>query len=170
MFKTFHLILFLLLFMAVGSINFAQNSLTHNTGTLEVTFIENGYIGNDPTGTYGGVVFNGNPNAMFTAGDIFGQFGLGYGNYYGLLVDLFNVIPITGFFSDPFFNEIAYHTVAFTGNPDSRILVKTLSNTGHDFVFLRANISNDFIALEDVYPGIFADWDVGNFALNRGGV
>ena len=44
----------------------AQNSLTHNTGTLEVTISEDGYIGDDGNGTYGGVVFNGNQNAMFT--------------------------------------------------------------------------------------------------------
>ena len=55
-----------------------QNSLTHNTGTLEVTIIDNGYIGDDATGTYGGVVFSGNQNAMFTAGLIFGQYGEGY--------------------------------------------------------------------------------------------
>ena len=58
----------------------AQNSLTHNTGTLEVTTIDNGYIGDDTTHTYGGVVFNGNQNAMFIAGLIFGQYGQGYGN------------------------------------------------------------------------------------------
>ena len=27
----------------------AQNSLTHNTGSLEVTIIDNGYIGDDTT-------------------------------------------------------------------------------------------------------------------------
>ena len=59
----------------------AQNSLTHNTGTLEVTTIENGYIGDNGTGTYGGTVFQGNQNAMFMAGIIFGQDGQGYGSY-----------------------------------------------------------------------------------------
>ena len=85
----------------------AQNSLTHNTGSLEVTIIDNGYIGDNSAGSYGGVVFNGNSNAMFAGGFIFGQYGLGGGNYYFQLVDFFNFTPITGFFSDPNFNEIA---------------------------------------------------------------
>ncbi len=153
----------------LSGITQAQNSLTHNTGTLEVTIIDNGYIGDNPTGTYGGVVFNGNQNALFCGGLIFGQDGLGYGNYYFSFVDFFNFTPIAGFFSDPNFNEIAYHTVALTGNPDSRTMVESLSNTGHDFVFLRANISNNTMNIEDLYPGIFADWDVGNPGENRGG-
>ncbi len=164
---TFVCSFFCVIFLSV--ITQAQNSLTHNTGTLEVTIIENGFIGDDNTGTYGGVVFNGNQNAMYCGGIIFGQDGLGYGNYYYVFGDFYNFTPITGFFSDPNFNEIAYHTVAFLGNPDTRIKMESLSNTGHDFVFLRINISNNTMNIDDLYPGIFADWDVGDFSLNRGG-
>jgi hypothetical protein len=146
-----------------------QNSLTHNTGTLEVTIIDNGYIGDDGTGSYGGVVFNGNQNAMYTAGLIFGQNGEGYGNYYSQFVDFYNYIPITGFFSIPHFNQYAHHTVSLLGNPDSRTMVESLSDNSHDFVFLRANISNDIAIINDLYPGIFTDWDIGDFTLNRGG-
>ena len=155
--------------MFLSSITQAQNSLTHNTGSLEVTIIDNGYIGNDTTGTYGGVVFNGNQNALYIAGIIFGQNGEGYGNCYKQFVDFYNDVPITGFFPTPYFNQYAYHTVTIHGNPDSKTFVESFSNTGHDFVFLRANISNNVMNIDDLYPGIFADWDVGNYSLNRGG-
>jgi hypothetical protein len=158
---------FCVIFLSV--ITQAQNSLTHNTGSLEVTIIDNGYIGENSSGSYGGVVFNGNTNALFAGGFIFGQNGEGGGNYYFILVDFFNVVPITGFFSDPNFNEITYHTVALTGNPDSRTTVKSLSNTGHDFVFIRGGVSNNTTTIDDLYIGIFADWDINNAATNRGG-
>ncbi|MCW8802995.1 MAG: hypothetical protein OQK57_01260, partial [Ignavibacteriaceae bacterium] len=146
-----------------------QNSLTHNTGTLEVTVIDNGYIGDDTTHTYGGVEFNGNQNALFIAGFIFGQYGQGYGNMYRLMADFYNDIPIAGFDSTNFFNQHAYYTLAFTWDLDYRTMIESFSNTGHDFVFLRANISNNIMNIDDLYPGIFADWDVGNSGLNRGG-
>jgi hypothetical protein len=159
---------FCVIFLSV--VTQAQNSLTHNTGTLEVTIIDNGYLGDDATGSYGGVVFDGNQNAMYCTGLIFGQDGLGYGNFgVDILEDWYNFIPITGFDSNSYFNEITYHTVALIGNPASRTMVKSLSNTGHDFVFLRGNISNNDDDIVALYPGIFADWDVGNYLLNRGG-
>ncbi len=150
----------------------AQNSLTHNTGTLEVTTIENGYIGNDHSGSYGGVVFNGNQNAMpgsAGAGIIFGRNGEGHGNYGSLFEEFYNDIPIAGFFPHTFFNQYAYYTIALTGEPDSKTFVESFSNTGHDFVFLRASLSDNTTNIDDIYPGIFADWDVGNYNLNRGG-
>jgi len=163
---TFFCIIFL------SSIVQAQNSLTHNTGTLEVTTIENGYIGNDHSGNYGGVIFNGNQNAMpgsAGAGIIFGRNGEGHGNYGSLFEEFYNDIPIAGFFPHTFFNRYAYYTIALTGDPDSKTFVESFSNTGHDFVFLRASLSDNTTNIDDIYPGIFADWDVGNYNLNRGG-
>jgi len=161
---------FFVIFLSV--ITQAQNSLTHNTGTLEVTIIENGFIGNDHSGTYGGVVFNGNQNAMpgsAGAGLIFGQNGEAHGNYGGLFEDFYNDIPIAGFFPHTFFNQYAYYTVALTEDPDSKTFVESFSNTDHDFVLLRASLSDNTTNIEDIYPGIFTDWDVGNYNLNRGG-
>ncbi|MCW9095049.1 MAG: T9SS type A sorting domain-containing protein [Ignavibacteriaceae bacterium] len=163
---TFFCIIFL------SSIVQAQNSLTHNTGTLEVTTIENGYIGNDHSGNYGGVIFNGNQNAMpgsAGAGIIFGRNGEGHGNYGSLFEEFYNDIPIAGFFPHTFFNQYAYYTIALTGDPDSKTFVESFSNTGHDFVFLRASLSDNTTNIDDIYPVIFADWDVGNYNLNRGG-
>jgi len=154
----------------LSGITQAQNSLTHNTGTLEVTIIDNGYIGDDGNGTYGGVVFNGNQNAMFTAGFLYGEMGQAWGNIGSFLIeDIQNLIPITGFSSDPYFNEIAYHTVALIINPEARADITSLSNTAQDFVFIRAELFNNVGGVTDFYGGIFADWNVGDFLLNRGG-
>jgi len=63
--KTLLQTLFFILLMTTLSVFLrAQNSLTNNTGTLEVTIIDDGYIGNKYSVTYGGIVFNGNKNAM----------------------------------------------------------------------------------------------------------
>jgi hypothetical protein len=161
--------IFCVIFLSV--ITQAQNSLTHNTGTLEVTIIDNGYIGDDGTGTYGGVVFNGNQNAMWSAGHIFGaDNGEAFGNLASFSIeDLHNRIPITGFDSNAYFNEITYHTMGPIFNPDSKADVKSLSHTSQDIVFIRREISSNVSDLTDTYTGIFADWDIGNYLLNRGG-
>lgn len=160
---------FFLLLTTFSAISEAQNSLTHNTGTLEVTIIDNGYIGDDTTHTYGGVVFNGNQNALFLAGFIYGQYGQGYGNQYRFMADFYNTIPLTGFYSIPNFNQCANYNLAATYYPNYNTKVESFSNAGNDFIFLRTSVSNNFEHIEDLYPGIFADWDVGNSALNRGG-
>jgi len=146
----------------------AQNSLTHNTGTLEVTIIDNGYIGDDATGAYGGVVFNGNPNAIFTAGIIVGANGAAWGNLGSFSIeDFFNFIPITGFYSNTYFNEITYHTITDIIT-DSKGIIASLSKNDQDFVFLRVGMYHNTSAFT-AYLGIFADWDIGNSLLNRGG-
>ena len=105
--------LFSVIVLILGISN-GQTSLTHDTGTLQMMVIDNGYIGDDGTGTYGGVVFNGNVNAMFTAGLMGGNLGLG--GAFGMvgrftvggitaIQDFVNVNPFTGFSSDPFFNQ-----------------------------------------------------------------
>jgi hypothetical protein len=142
----------------------AQNSGTHNTGTLEVKFFDNGYIEE--------VMFNGNPDALWSAGFLYGLNGGGYGNIYHFYVDFYNVIPFAGFSSGQNFNQYGYHTLGLTQIPDSRTEILSCSNTGSDFVFFRCTLSNNDMNLDDVYPGIFADWEVGNVpghAFNRGG-
>jgi hypothetical protein len=159
----------------------AQTSLTHDTGPLQFTVIDNGYIGDDATGTYGGVVFNGNVNAMYTAGFMGGN--LGFGGTYGMIgsftsggtpviQDYFNITPFSGFSSDPNFNQISSAEYGFTPNPGESSIIKNLSNTGQNFVFSRKVFSNNTgFDITNIFFGIFADWDVGgaNYLLNRGG-
>ncbi|MHA2101535.1 MAG: T9SS type A sorting domain-containing protein, partial [Candidatus Kariarchaeaceae archaeon] len=158
-----------------------QTSLTHDTGPLQFTVIDNGYIGDDGTGTYGGVVFNGNVNAMFTAGFMGGN--LSFGGAYGMIgsftsggqpviQDYFNVTPFSGFYSDPFFNQISSAKFGFTPNPGEESIIKNKSNTGQKFVFNRRIFTNNTgFNIINIFWGIFADWNVGgaNFALNQGG-
>ncbi len=160
--------IFCVIFLSV--ITQAQNSLTHNTGTLEVTIIDNGYIGDDGSSTFGGVVFNGNQNAMYTAGLSYAALGGGYGNFgVGNIEDFYNFTPIAGFFSIPYFNEYAYYTATLYAYPSSRSIVESFSNTGEDFVFIRTTISDNINNMNDLRPGIYTNWDVGNYLLNRGG-
>jgi hypothetical protein len=115
-------------------------------------------------------MFNGNPDALWSGGLLYGLNGGGYGNIYTFFVDFYNVIPFTGFSSVDHFNQYAYYTVALPQIPDSRTKVESCSNTGHDFVFFRCTLSNNDMNLDDAYPGIFADWDIGGGAVgNRGG-
>jgi len=185
MFKTFHLILFLLLFMTVGSINFAQTSMIHDTGPVQMEVIDNGYIGDDGTGTFSGFVFNGNVNALFTggfidgvpapanpysgAGGMIGSFTIGG---VTAIEDYLNVTPFSGFSSDPFFNQISAADLVHSLIPGADGHLEYKSNAGQNFVFLRAILTNN--SSFDFGPssfGIFADWDVGgaNYLLNRGG-
>ncbi len=170
------------LFTALLSSTNAQPSLTHDTGTLQMTVIDNGYIGDDGTGTYGGVIFNGNVNAMFTAGIIGGNLSL-LGGTFGMvgsftsggipvIQDFANVTPFNGFSSDPFYNQISACDVAISLVPGAEGHIEYKSNTGQDFVFHRTVITNNSaFDWDNMFFGIFADWDVGgaNFALNQGG-
>ncbi len=160
--------IFCIIFLSL--ITQAQNSLTHNTGTLEVTIIDNGYIGDNGSGNFGGVVYNGNQNAMHTAGFSYGALGAGFGNFgIGNIEDFYNFIPIAGFFSIPYFNEHAYYTASLYAFPSSRTFAESFSNTGENFVFIKTTISDNINNMNDLQPGLYADWDVGNYLLNRGG-
>jgi hypothetical protein len=88
---------------------------------------------------------------------------------YRTLADFYNEEPLTGFYSILNFDQCANHSLATTFDPYYKTKVETFSNAGNDFIFLRTYISNNFSLIDDLYPGIFTDWDVGNFALNRGG-
>ncbi len=165
--------------IVLSGITQAQNSLTHNTGTLKISIIDNGYLGDDANGTYGGVVFNGNQNELYTAGFIAagGALDEAYGNIGSftsggvpVIEDLYNGIPITGFYSSPYFNQITNHTFDNIINSDLDALVESFSNTGDDFVFIKVTISNNsYSNWTGDYYGIFADWNIGNYALNKGG-
>jgi hypothetical protein len=167
--------------ISLSVITQAQTSLIHDTGPLQFTVIDNGYIGDDGTGTYGGVVFNGNVNAMFTAGFIGGN--LGFGGTYGMIgsftsggtpviQDYFTITPFSGFSSDPDFNQISSAETGFTPNPGESAYTENKSETGQNCVFSRkVFINNTAFDITNIFFGVFADWDVGgtNYLLNRGG-
>jgi len=175
--------IFCVIFLSV--ITQAQTSLIHDTGPVQMEVIDNGYIGDDGTGTFSGFVFNGNVNAMFTAGLIDGQVAGGVydgaGGMIGSFVDgggtpviqdYSNVTPFSGFSSDPSFNQISAADITHNLIPGADAHIEYKSNTGQNFVFLSTVLTNNTpVDLTQVYLGIFADWDVGgaNYLLNRGG-
>jgi hypothetical protein len=174
MFKVVNSLFCIMVFITMGSINFAQTSLTHDTGPVQMEVIDNGYIGDDGTGTYSGFVFNGNVNAMYAAGVIGGNLSLGgsFGTVATSAQDFVNVTPFSGFSSDPFFNQISEADITTTLLPGADGHLEYKSNTGQNFVFHRSIvINNTGFDMADVFFGIFADWDVGfaNFLLNQGG-
>jgi len=172
MFKSFKVFFVVLLFAAPFGIAHAQSSLTHDTGPVQMTVYDDGAIGQ--------FVFNGNANAMFTAGIIGGNLSL-LGGAFGMIGsfidangpiiwDMYNVTPLSGFSSDPFFNQISSADVATNLVPGADTHLEYKSNTGQNFVFLHEVITNNStFDWQNLFFGIFADWDVGNYALNQGG-
>lgn len=178
------LFLFLLL---ISSFTFPQTFVNHNTGTLQVSLFNNGYIGHNFDATQGnGVVFGTAPDAMFTAGIMFGDNVRGVNGMVGsfvqgtpqtpIIADLQNTVPFSPFSSDPNFNQIAEVTMNDGLAPvpyNVTIKLKSYSNTGDKFVILTYQLTNNSsTTYSNFRVGIFADWDVGAAAYlnNRRGM
>lgn len=173
--------------LLISSLTFPQIFVNHNTGTLQVSLFENGYIGHNFDATQGnGVVFGTAPDAMFTAGLMFGDNVRGVNGMVGsfvqgtpqtpIIADLQPFIPFTPFSSDPNFNQIAEVTMNDGLAPvpyDVTIKLKSYSNTGDKFVILTYQLTNNSsTTYSNFRVGIFADWDVGAAAYmnNRRGM
>lgn len=176
--------LFLLL---ISSLTFSQTFVNHNTGTLQVSLFNNGYIGHNFDATQGnGVVFGTAQDAMFTAGIMFGDDVRGVNGMVGsfvqgtpqtpIIADLQNTVPFTQFSSDPNFNQITQVTMNDGLAPvpyNVTIKLKSYSNTGDKFVILTYQLTNNSsTTYSNFRVGIFADWDVGAAAYlnNRRGM
>jgi hypothetical protein len=175
----------LLLVLIVAVSHFPQTILTHNTTSMAVSMYDNGYIGHNFDATTGSGVTFGGPDAMYTGGVIVGNsltttVGL-VGSFTSaslpVMKDWTTVTPFGAFSSLPNFNQVATCMLNDNGAPVANKLgitveQKSLSNTGDKFVFLQYKVTNaSAAALNGLYVGLFADWDVGvaNYALNRGG-
>lgn len=165
----------LILFLFTSAV-FTQTFVNHNTGTLTVSLFNNGYIGHNFDATQGnGVVFGSSPDAMFTAGLIFGDNIRGVNGMVGsfvqgtpqqpIIADLQNTVPFTPFSSDPNFNQITevYFNDGLAPAPyQVTIKQKSYSNTGDKFVILTYELTNNSTQTYSNFRiGIFADWDVG---------
>ncbi len=184
--KMFSVLISFALLILYSSSLFSQTFLTHNTGRLQATVFNNGYVGHVWDGTQGqGVRFLTNLDAMFTAGIMFGTASSGIRGMVGsfvsnnvpIVADMINVTTYTGFSSNAFFNEIAtcvYQENQVVPNRLGLVITQTsYSNTNDDFVFVAYSISNPTsTGVFGLYVGMFADWDVGlnNYLLNRGGL
>jgi len=160
-------------------------TVTHNTGTMQAGVFNNGYFGHDFTGGVGGgVIFSGAPDAMYTAGMMYGTSTTGVQGVVGsftsssvpVIADMSAQYGIYSFDSDPNFDQISYSGFGEATAPfPLGIFVdqKTYSKTGDNFVILVYDFHNESTnAITGFRVGQFADWDVGlaNYAKNRGGV
>lgn len=175
MYKHLYLKLSLLFALIIpGSITLAQ-TFDHNTGNIQVTIFEDGYIGHAGMGSGGnGVTFLGNGDACFTAGVMYGNSSYGVSGMVGsfsdqtqtiiLVEDMVNTIPISNT-TLPAFDQVT--TCQYMDNLAPipygvQVDQTTYSNTGDDFIFVRLDITNSTGgAINDFYVGMFSDWDVG---------
>uniref|UniRef100_A0A7V3E787 T9SS type A sorting domain-containing protein n=1 Tax=Ignavibacterium album TaxID=591197 RepID=A0A7V3E787_9BACT len=177
----------ILLIFVLTTFSFSQTFVNHNTGTLQVSLFNNGYIGHNFDATQGGgVVFGSSPDAMFTAGLMFGDNIRGVNGMVGsfvqgtpqvpIIADLQNTVPFTPFTSDPNFNQITEVRMNDGLAPvpyNVSIKLKSYSNTGDKFVILNYELTNNSsTTYSNFRVGIFADWDVGATAYlnNRRGM
>jgi hypothetical protein len=178
---------FIPLFLLFVSFSYSQTFLTHNTNTLQVSVFNNGYIGHNFDATQGnGVVFGSSPDAMFTAGIMFGDNIRGVNGMVGsfvsgtpqvpIIADLQNTVPLSPFSSVPNFNQFTQATMNDGLAPvpyNVTIKQKSYSNTGDKFVIITYELTNNSSnTYNNFRVGIFSDWDVGAAAYlnNRRGM
>lgn len=155
--------------------------LTHNTGNLEISIFENGNIGHLYAGYIGsGVKFMGSADALYSGGFIMGTTSHGsvnghLGSFF-INDDLINTVSISGFDSSPpYWDQVAEATFN-----DSRatspfnIIVNQISysNTGENSMIIQYRLYGNSLTFDDLFVGIFADWDIGGMNdsyLNLGG-
>src|SRR5574338_750165 len=165
----------------------SQTFLTHNTGVLQASVFNNGYIGHNFDATVGnGVKFGAAPDAMFTAGLFFGNLNFGINGMVGsfttttggppIIADMQNTSPLTPFTSDANYNQITEATMNDGLSPtpyNVSVKQKSYSNTNDKFVFLTYELTNNSAqTIPNFRVGLFADWDVGATAYlnNRRGI
>ena len=178
---------YFLLLTLTGSFINAQ-TFDHNTGTLQVTVFDNGYLGHDaatvPAGN--GVVFSSNIDACFTSGIMYGNFTFGVSGMVGsftdvlgnppLVEDCVNLVPITSG-STSNFDQTTFCQFNDGNAPvpyGVEVTQESFSNTGDDFIFLKYTFQNGTGSdINDFYAAFFSDWDIGGasgFPINRGDV
>ncbi len=178
MYKNLYFSLSLLLALFVtGSLTLAQ-TFNHNTGNIQVTVFENGYIGHGGMGAGGsGITFMGSGDACFTAGMMYGNADYGVSGMVGsftdatqtiiLIEDMVNTVPITNT-SLPEFDQVSSCQYMDNLAPvpyGVQVTQTTYSNAGDNFIFIRLDITNvTAAAINNFYAGMFADWDVGGTA------
>ncbi len=176
----------LVMFLFFGNFLFSQ-TFDHTTGSLQVTVFENGYLGHDAATVPGGngVQFNGNVDACYTAGIMYGNSINGIVGMVGsftdvignppLVEDCVNLTPISSG-STPNFNQTTVSQFNDAAAPipyGFTVTQETYSNSGDDFIFIKYifenNTANNY---QNIYVGFFNDWDVGGavYTNNRGGI
>jgi photosystem II stability/assembly factor-like uncharacterized protein len=160
---------------------FTPPFLTHNTGNLRISVFQNGSFGHAaPNWEYGnGLVYQENIDPLFNSGLIFGTSERGTVNgqlgVFNINSDFQNLTPISGVETKLEWDQIA--TCSFNDNSSAspyglEITQRSYSKNGEDLLLVKYSIKNTSEAKEDLYVGLFADWDVGgedHHDRNKGG-
>jgi hypothetical protein len=170
-------LLFSFTLLVSGSLTTAQ-TFNHNTGNIQVTVFQNGYIGHGGLGAGGnGITFSGSGDACFTAGMMYGNSDYGVSGMVGsfsdatqtiiLIEDMVNTVPITNT-SLTNFDQVSMCSYMDNLAPvpyGVQTAQTTYSNTGDDYIFIRLDITNPTAsAINNFYAGMFGDWDIGGTA------
>ncbi len=155
--------------------------LTQATTNIQCGVFSTGFIGVDPRGfspnnvhSYPGFRYKGLPNSLFSAGVIVGQAG---GQMCGMIGSFGTrtfapKFPFAGPGSDAAFDQRTDCTIIEQAPYyPVEITQKTASRMRDDFIIVEYSVKNLMSStLSDFYIGVFADWDIGNFQANLGGV
>ncbi len=157
--------------------------LDHNTGPLQLSVFDNGLIGHNGAFNQGnGVVFNSNPDAMYTAGIMIGNATSGVNGMVGsftsggnpVINDMVNTMGMEAMTSSSLFDQITnskFKDDNATVPLGLEVHQQTLSRNGDPYVIYNYMVYNNTGAtVNGVYVGQFADWDVDPYATNLGGV
>jgi len=177
MLKPFYPFFFCLsLFFVAGHSIYAQFDYDHNTGNIIVSVFDDGWIGHSTSpGTGSGVQFEGNIDACWRAGLIYGDPINGVvGMKNSFIADMMNQVHFS-FSSNSNFDQITTSQMIDSLAPipyNMQVTQTTYSNAGDDFIFIKyLFLNNSGNNYSDLYFGVFCDWDVGNDALiNRAGI
>lgn len=157
-------------------------NLVHTPGDLNAAIYNDGSIGADQVSTTGpGMTWKG-VNGIYVGGPIFASGTVGVANgHIGSFTITGDVLNVTsnfaaGFTTDPNFDQVTTAYLNDAGAPTPygvKIIQKSYSNTGDDFMFVRYGYVNESgAALTDFYTGMFVDFDVtsATFGTNQGAV
>jgi len=169
-----------LMLIASCSLNYSQSYLTHNTGTIKVSVFDNGNIGNSGGDGAGGdgIIFRSGVNALYSGGFILAASSRSEANgqigSFNINNDLVNTSALSGFTSNSDFDEITVTEFNDSGapNPYGVTIRQTSSSSSPDTIlYIKYEVFGSDSTINDLYLGMFADWDVGgsDYASNMGG-
>jgi len=150
--------------------------LPHQTGSVELSVFNNGYLGDDGSLTGAGFRYKGKPTALWSGGVFYGSSSLGaVGMIRSFSIeDLQNKETMGPFQSDLSFGQISSVEIEEKGSQPFfygvEISQRSYSRAGDDFVLCVYTIRNISSSLLNNFSvGCFLDWDIGSAFSNLGG-
>jgi len=153
-----------------------QSELIHSTEKIEISNLISGYWGSKNGESGIGFKYNSNVNALFTGGFIAGEPDNGLTGAIGSLeiFDTQSIVDLVGIYEEEDFDQVSYAVFKINSLTsdlnDLLIGQKMYSNSSEDIIYITYDVINNTGQFQsDLYVGIFADWDIGNYSRNVGG-